>query len=237
MGKEKIADFYDQFAERQLKTGANARLLSLFERLLDLGLQPNSTVLELGCGVGLFTQLLAKKIKSGNIEAVDLSDESIAIGKKHLQRPNIRFCVGDVVQYQPITKNFDFITLLDVIEHIPLEEHGKLFHNLAPYFSEKTRLLINIPNPDYIAYLKIHQPESLQIIDQSVHLLPLLQHFDNENLEIEYFEKYGIWEVEDYHVMVVRKKRPFTLLHLSDLQSISEKIKNKFTKTVKRLRY
>lgn len=237
MTEKKISDFYDQFTERQLKIGANERLVSLYFRLLKLGLQKNSKVLELGCGVGLFTRLLSQKISSGSIEAVDISQKSIKIAKNHLSKNNIQFFAEDVISYHPKENRFDFITLLDVIEHIPLEEHAKLFRNLGELLSKDTLLIINIPNPKYISFLQKHHPESLQIIDQPVEILPLLQHFEDNGIEMLFFEKYGIWENEDYHFMVLRKNQPFELKHLSEQRSFFEKINHKISHKINRLRF
>lgn len=238
MKKEDIADFYDEFSSKQVKTGANERLISLFKRLQKLGLKSDSKILELGCGVGIFTQLLAKNKSAGLIEAVDLSEKSVAIARSHLKnKKNIYFDVADVVKYQPQNSDFDFVTLMDVIEHIPLDQHDQLFENLARICSEKTRIVINIPNPQYIGYARINHPESLQVIDQEVHLFPLLQIFEKYDLELVFFEKYGIWEVEDYHFMVVRKKRAFELKHLADQRNITEKIVKKITTKIDAIKY
>ena len=238
MKKDEIADFYDEFSTKQVKTGANERLISLFKRLSKLGLQSNSKILELGCGVGIFTKLLSKQVSTGLIEAVDLSEKSIAIAQNELKsKENIHFEVADVVSYQPRNSDFDFITLMDVIEHIPLDQHDVLFENLAQICKDKTVIAINIPNPQYIGYARLNHPESLQVIDQEVHLFPLLQHFEKHHLELVFFEKYGIWEVEDYHFMVVRKKREFKLSHLSDQRNFSEKVLKKVTSKIDAIKY
>ena len=238
MKKDEIADFYDEFSTKQVKTGANERLISLFKRLSKLGLQSNSKILELGCGVGIFTKLLSKQVSTGLIEAVDLSEKSISIAQNELKsKENIQFQVADVVLYQPRNSDFDFITLMDVIEHIPLGQHDVLFENLVQICTDKTVIAINIPNPQYIGYARRNHPESLQVIDQEVHLFPLLQHFEKHHLELVFFEKYGIWEVEDYHFMVVRKKREFKLSHLSDQRNLSEKVLKKVTSKIDAIKY
>ncbi len=238
MNKEVVAQFYDSISAQQVKTGANERLVSLYKRLLKKGLQKNSTILELGCGVGNFTRLLVKKIKYGKIEAVDLSAKSIEIAKSQLlEITNVSFDVADVVHYQPKNTAFDFITLMDVIEHIPLEQHPALFQNLSKIASEKTVIAVNIPNPDYIGFARKNSPEILQVIDQEIHLSGLIEIFENNNLELIFFEKYGIWEDEDYHFLLIRKKKPFKLEHLSAKRNLPQKIIKKVTHKIDRVKY
>lgn len=238
MNNEDIADFYDDFSAKQVTTGANERLISLYKRLLKMGLKATSTVLELGCGVGNFTHLLAQKVNSGNIEAVDLSEKSISIAKsKFKSQKNILFEVADIVRYNPKSSNFDFISLMDVVEHIPLDQHDHLFNNIAGICTENTLITINIPNPEYIRYTCENNPETLQVIDQEVHLLPLLKIIEKNDLELVFFEKYGIWEVEDYHFLVIRKKRNFELKHLADQRKISEKILKKVSRKIDTVKY
>ena len=238
MKQNEISEFYDEYVQRQIKTGANERLISLYKRLLNGGLNTDSKVLELGCGVGIFTKLLAKKVKNGIIEAVDLSAKSIAVAENELKhKKNIHFDVADVVKYKPENSDFDMITLMDVIEHIPLEHHGELFANLSKISTEKTNILINIPNPQYIGYSRINHPESLQVIDQEVELFILMQHLEKNGLELVYFEKYGIWEQDDYHFMVIRKKRNFELKHLADQRNLSEKVFHKITTKIDAAKY
>ncbi len=237
MNNQEIAEFYDEFSERQLKIGANERLISLYNRLLKLGLKNDSRILELGCGVGIFTKLLSKKIKNGAIEAVDLSEKSTEIAAKNLQKKAVNFVAADIVHYIPETKSLDFITLLDVIEHIPLELHSALFSNLAKICDQKTQLVINFPNPRYLEFVQKNNPKDLQIIDQSIELRDLVAILDNAGLEIIFYEKYNIWEVEDYDFLAVRKKRNFELKHLADQRSLLEKIVHKIELKINQIKY
>lgn len=237
MENSEISDFYDQYAKRQIKTGANERLISLYRRAKKAGLNQNSNVLELGCGVGIFTRLLAKTVTKGHIEAVDLSPKSVELASSLLKNKNLYFQVGNAVIYQPKHSSFDFITLMDVIEHIPLEKHSELFQNLASIARENTLILINIPNPRYIEYLRQNQPESLQIIDQPVELPQLVHPLETAGLEIIQFEKYSIWVEEDYDFYIIRKKKKFSPKNLSEMRSVQQKIKNKIKTTTDRLLY
>lgn len=89
MKQQEISEFYDEYVQRQLKIGANERLISLYKRLVNGGLNAHSKILELGCGVGIFTKLLSKKVTKGKIEAVDLSEKSAAVAKRELKHKKI----------------------------------------------------------------------------------------------------------------------------------------------------
>ena len=189
MGNGQVIDFYNNFSFSQKKTGINERLWLLYKRMIGFGLKKNSNVLELGCGIGAMTWLISKKVKQGTIEAVDISDESIAFAKKQNRKSSIRFFSHDVVTYKPELSTIDFITLFDVIEHIPINKHNNLFKNIASYMNEDTCLLINIPNPDYIEYDRKHQPEVLQIIDQPVYHDDLYAILNKNGLDLRYYKK------------------------------------------------
>ena len=152
MDNQKIVDYYDPLLATYLESGINDRIYHLYKRLLSLGLKPDSNVLELGSGIGTLTFLLFKYIKDGKIEAVDISPKSIEFSKQKIKSPNVFFFADDIVTFKTSLKNIDFITLFDVIEHIPLDKYSELFQNLSFLSNENTKICINIPNPAYIEY-------------------------------------------------------------------------------------
>lgn len=229
MDQKKIEDFYDNFSTHQMKVGINERIFSLFQRMKKYGLSSSSRILELGSGIGSMTYLLSKKIKSGIVESVDLSPKSIELLNSSISNPAIKGYAADVVNYKPQQSNFDFITLFDVIEHIPIERHAELFTNLASIMDEKTTLLINIPNPKYIDYDRIHQPEVLQVIDQPIPITSIAKNAEDNGLFIHHFETYSIWVQNDYQFMMIRKDRDFKEVKLSEQRSFTEKVKHRLS--------
>jgi len=236
MELNEIAGFYDKFAEQQAKTGINLRIYGLYKRAIRWGLNKNSNVLELGCGIGTVTFMLSKTVINGKIESVDLSPKSIEFAQKKLQHSNIYLSVGDVVDYEPKLKNLDIITLFDVIEHIPLERHGDLFRNISNYMESGSKLLINIPNPDYIEYLREHRPDKLQVIDQSIPLETIVENVLNAGLDIQFFEKYSLWAENDYCFYVITRKRRFEE-ELPKNRTIMNKIYNRMVSIKTKLFY
>jgi SAM-dependent methyltransferase len=194
-------------------------------------------VLELGCGIGTFTFLLSKRVKKGKIEAVDISPESIEYARGRIPNDNITFSAADIVTYIPSLQIFDFILLFDVIEHIPVSRHDELFHNIAAVCKDSTKVLINIPNPDYITYDKENNPEVLQVIDQALPLKLILQNIENNGLDLVHFETHSVWVENDYQFFVVHKKRAFTENRLSDKRNMIQKAITKIKRYYIRMKY
>lgn len=234
MDNENVKKFYNDFVNYQTKSGINERIYTLYKKMKSLNLSSTSTILELGCGIGVMTYLLSKTVRKGYIEAVDLSDESINTAKSKTDKQNISFFTGDVVNYLPKNKKFDFITLFDVIEHIPIEKHDDLFKNIASIADNNTKILINIPNPKFIEFLIKNEPKTLQIIDQPIPLSTIVNNAEQNNLEIINFNTYSIWVENDYQFFVLTKKKEFRkkLIHedRTFFQKISHKINNVFVK-------
>jgi ubiquinone/menaquinone biosynthesis C-methylase UbiE len=232
MKEKDIAGFYDEFIGQQKNSGINERIYALYKRMSKLGLEPGSKVLELGCGIGTITYMLSRKIKTGLIEAVDISPKSIEFAKQRLQKKNIIFNAGNAINYTPVSNAFDFITLFDIIEHIPLENHEQLFRNISGICSDNTLILINIPSPGSVEYDRRHQPHVLQVIDQPVYLQSLVENLVKNELELVFFERYSIWNENDYHFFIARKKLPFKEISLAGKRNLLKKALKKAERTL-----
>src|SRR5262245_30105218 len=76
--------------------------------------------LEIGCGTGRFSRLLAQR--STNVLAIDLSPEMIRVSKeKSAQHPAIDFVLSDILKYPLPPNHFDCIATLTTLHHLPLE--------------------------------------------------------------------------------------------------------------------
>ena len=237
MEHKDVTEFYDNYIEAQKSSGVNERIFGLYTRIKKCGLNTHSNVLELGCGIGVFTFLLSRIIKKGSIEAVDISNKSIAFCKQKIKNSNIQFVAGDIVNYSPVFGKPDFITLLDVIEHIPVEKHPGLFNNLSALCMDDTKLIINIPNPSYIEYDIKNHPDNLQLIDQPLPLNFILDNLIKNNLELIYFETYSVWVENDYQFLVATRKKEFKEILLSNKRNFFQKVKMKLKRILIRIRY
>lgn len=203
ISSERIADFYDNYAESQQKTGTNLRHYYLFSRLKKTGLKRHHHVLEVGCGIGTLTRLIHSYVKHGNVVAVDISDKSIALARKRFGNTSrIKFMVSDMKDFT-YPEKFDFIVLPDVMEHIPIEHHQQLFGVLKNHMYDDSIIYINIPHPQVIEYLQKHDPGKLQIIDQEVHADVIIRNASTNGLILRSYRSYSLFNKENDYAEII----------------------------------
>src|SRR5450759_324058 len=164
-----VKTFYDEYVECQTTVGINDRHRSILKWLQQSGLRPDHRVLEIGCGVGTLTQLLAEALPQGFVLGIDLSPKSIDASRELLALShNVGLMAANVLEAE-LEDHFDVIVLPDVIEHIPLDHHPALFERVASWVRADGFVLLHYPNPHYLEWCREHRPDLLQIIDQPVH--------------------------------------------------------------------
>ena len=76
--------------------------------------------LEIGCGIGTFTRLLARR--TDHVTATDLSGEMIRIARQRSTGyPNIDYSIGDVLEMDLPASLFDCIVMIATLHHLPTE--------------------------------------------------------------------------------------------------------------------
>jgi trans-aconitate 2-methyltransferase len=209
-GKEKVVSFYDQFAEKQAKTGINSRHLSILDKVKKAGLQANHQILEVGCGIGTVSHLLATQVPQGKVLAVDISPESIEKAKVlWKEQKNLGFEVSDMSDFDKKGETFDFFVFPDVLEHIPVDQHFRLFQNIQKHSHADSVIFIHIPAPRYLQWMIDNEPEKLQVIDQPLDSGDLIKNITANGFYLEKMETYGLFfEEKDYQYFVFRSAKP-----------------------------
>lgn len=86
----------------------------------------DGTILDSGCGHGIFTNLLAMKSNRRYVIGMDISENKIKVATSTLfERKNIEFKVGDLKESLNV-KDIRCLTLIDILCYIPLDEKIKL---------------------------------------------------------------------------------------------------------------
>jgi len=80
-----------------------------------------ANALEIGCGTGAFSRLLAKR--SDRVLALDLSPQMIRIAKERSEQcSNIDFQVTDAMTWEFPAEQFDCVASIATLHHLPIEE-------------------------------------------------------------------------------------------------------------------
>ena len=207
--QDKVVRFYDQFAEKQEKTGINSRHLSILDKAKKAGLKSNHRILEVGCGIGTVSHLLATQVPQGKVLALDISPESIEKARVLWKKQgNLSFDVSDMSDFNRPGESFDFFVFPDVLEHIPVAQHARLFENIQRHAHADSVVLIHIPAPRYLEWMIANQPEKLQVIDQPLDTGTLVQTLSASGFYLEKMETYALFfEEKDYQYFVFRANK------------------------------
>ncbi len=89
--------------------------------LLRHGLKEGMSVLDLGCGPGFTSRLIAEISKTGNVLGVDLNNDLLTVAKKELEKnplSNLQFAPANVYDLSSLEQKFDFIYSRFVFQHL-----------------------------------------------------------------------------------------------------------------------
>ncbi|TFV94662.1 class I SAM-dependent methyltransferase [Algoriphagus kandeliae] len=224
--ENKVVSFYDQFAEKQEKTGINSRHLSILDKVVSAGLQAHHRVLEVGCGIGTVSSLLAKQVSKGEVLAVDISPESISKAQiLWKDQANLKFEVSDMSDFDKGDQTFDFFVFPDVLEHIPVDQHQALFQKIKKHSHPDSVVFVHIPAPRYLKWMIENEPEKLQVIDQPLDSGDLIKSLTFAGFYLEKMETYSVfYQEKDYQYFVFRSSKP---LHKSTPLSKWEVLKER----------
>ena len=200
---DEVENFYDDFSEFQLNSGIHERHYLMHEKLIEIGMNKHSSLLEIGAGVGMITSLIRKTITSGSVLVNDISPKSIQLNKKLNNQSNLNFVAGDIVEMDLETK-YDFITMFDVLEHIQIEQHGHLFSKFKTLLKPNGILFINIPSPECLRYLLENKPTEVQVIDQPLPADVIFKNIYSNGLILDSFKTYDIWHKNEYQMMFIK---------------------------------
>ncbi len=190
----KNARHYDDHAAVQRKCA---------EKLINLVKGKNfSRILEIGCGTGMFTQLLGDKYREAEITAVDISKTMVNEAKKKVFGKNIRFLIDDGENISPEGKH-DLIASNATFQWF--EDMDKTLANFKEALTDKGTLCFSMYGPqtfkEFEEVLQVHFGEGRRLSSSKFTSKELLesilsQHFKKFTLTEEYFtvDFISLWE-------------------------------------------
>ncbi len=97
------------------------RLMAGFHRALDdlwEQARPRS-VLDVGCGEGVLTNLWAERLGEGRVVGIDLDDEKLRAEWATRERPNLELRCEEATSLSFAEGEFDLAAAIEVLEHVP----------------------------------------------------------------------------------------------------------------------
>lgn len=134
------------FDVRYRGSGMFRERLSVWDEILRLRLSAHSTVLDLGCGSGIFATLAAKR--AARVVAIDGSEQMLNLARESARRQalsNIRFVQGRLEEFAPIVSEpVDLIVCSSVFEY--LSDPGSFLQACRDCLKPSGILLISVPD-------------------------------------------------------------------------------------------
>jgi cyclopropane fatty-acyl-phospholipid synthase-like methyltransferase len=199
----KVKQYYDDTADYYQALGINDRNVKIHSLLERFGLSIVSEVLEIGCGVGVQTSFLFKKVKQ--IVAIDLSEKSIALAKRRFQhKNNVTWIDADFFEIE-LSTLFDVILLADVLHYIPEEKYGALFQKLKTCLKSEGYILIHSPTAAFVEWCRANDASKLNIDDIAIENQLITNICQENELTITHYEQYSLWHrAADYQFWIIR---------------------------------
>lgn len=98
-------------------------------------------IADLGCGIGLFSNILALTSEKRIVEGYDISETKIKTAKASIcKRENISFTVQDIRDF--VRPNYDVIVISDTLYLIPFEEQINIIKNCFNSLNKNGILLL-----------------------------------------------------------------------------------------------
>ena len=142
MNDEVLAEQVDYYRRRAREYDATAYgdVAAARTRIARLVAQmrPAGSVLEIACGTGLWTEVLARWADS--VTAVDAAPEAVAIARDRVRPARVRFEVADVFSWDPGTR-FDVIFFSAWLSHVPASRFGEFWRSLGGLLAPNGRVL------------------------------------------------------------------------------------------------
>lgn len=235
---EEVREFYQADMERRVRarTHGNLRIDRASEFLLSR-VKEDSRILDMGCGIGIASERMAKKAQQGEIFAVDISPAHIDYCRRTIDVPNITFALVDVLEefdkaLQLVKTPVDIITMVDVIEHLPLERSRAFFKRLPEILKPDGRILLTYPSPEYQRYSYETPKERLQAVDLVLELDDILDLARHAQARLRSFSYVDVWRRDQYvHCELARIVSCEELL--DNPQSPSEFVRSSLKKLVR----
>lgn len=202
--------FYDDFLEGRMveyRLSRNRRIERAAATVLG-HVRGGSRVLEIGCGIGLVTERLARR--AARVWACDLSPRNVEFARRTVGGRNVEFFVCDVLEQFDRLRNrldgpVDTIVMVDVLEHLPADRQDVLFERLGTLLAPEATIVLTFPAAEYQRHLYAEEPDKLQPVDEIIDAARVEALAARAGARLVRFEKLDVWLTTQYAHCVLQR--------------------------------
>ncbi|WOH57325.1 MULTISPECIES: class I SAM-dependent methyltransferase [Bradyrhizobium] len=236
---DQVRAYYDAFSSDRMlsyRLVGNARIEKAIQFFIG-SLGKNEAILDVGCGIGIATEAMAKKTH-GPVLGIDISEQNIWYAKKTVGRSNLNFVAQDALseEFDPVAllgRKPSTITMCDVIEHIPETSRQELFQKFSVIGGAGLKVHLTFPTATHLEYLEEEKPSEIQIIDNKLRPEVLAIEAAKAGLAITYFKMVDIWRRADYaHCSFERLESLKSHIRTPLRRSFLNRVRSRFAATI-----
>src|SRR3990167_2932557 len=108
------------------------------------GTVEGKVVLDIACGTGYGTQIIAKD--AAKVYGVDISKETIEYAKENFNAPNITYKLGNASKIPLDDNSVDVVVSFETIEHV--KEYEKFVDEVKRVLKDNGQFIVSTPNDD-----------------------------------------------------------------------------------------
>lgn len=202
---EHVSAYYDGFLREKMvsyRLYGNRRIDLAFRSIRPL-LQPGAVVADIGCGIGMISEKIARLNAHNRVIGIDLSPANIEYARRTVSLPNAEFVQSDAsgqltILREKSPEGYDLLAFVDVIEHLPEKDRPSLFRNLRPLLKPGGALFLSWPSPEYQRYLMENEPHHLQVIDNAVSAEVLISEAASAGVALKSLSYLDVWRKNQY---------------------------------------
>ena len=233
MEVDEVKVFYDDFFSKKMldyRINSNLRI-SRAIGLISSYVRRESSVVEVGSGIGIVTEAIAKKATEGKVIAFELGGRNVWYAKRTITAKNVQFVQADI--FDPglsleafISTKVNLFVLVDVIEHLPTDQLPRLFEIFASHAAENAQVILTYPSPQYQNFLRAENPQELQIVDNVIELESLLVCAGRFGFSIKEFRLVDVWLTNQYAHLVLQSGSKLRPVDDQEGRSVFQRIAN-----------
>jgi len=102
------------------------------------------SLIDIGCGDGRFLSEVSQRFGEKHLYGIDYSEAAIRLAQALV--PNVTWIHGNITCKSSLPQAFDVVTLIETLEHIPVDEVSTFINRISQCLNENGQLLLTVPS-------------------------------------------------------------------------------------------